>query len=133
PGETHNYMTELHHSVHQRRMIAEINTAYAPDLVLLDAMEAFVDGGPDYGTKVTPGVIMAATDRVALDAVGVAILRSFGTTSEVSTGPIFGQAQIRRAADLGLGAAKPEQVQVITADDRSHDFAARLLDVLAAG
>ncbi|MGA9531676.1 MAG: DUF362 domain-containing protein, partial [Anaerolineales bacterium] len=42
PGETHNYMTELHHSVHQRRMIAEINTAYAPDLVLLDAMEAFV-------------------------------------------------------------------------------------------
>jgi uncharacterized protein (DUF362 family) len=133
PGEPHDYMTELHNSIHQRRMIAEINSAYAPDLVILDAMEAFVNGGPDYGTKVKPGVILAAADRVALDAVGVAILRYFGTTADVASGPIFDQQQIRRAADLGLGAAGPDQIDIITGDDDSRDFTAPLLDVLAYG
>ena len=84
PGESYNYMSELHNSPHQRRMIAEINTAYRPDLVVIDGIEAFVDGGPDQGKKVQANVILAGTDRVALDAVGVAILRHFGTTPAVN-------------------------------------------------
>ena len=43
PGEGYNYMTELHSSRHQRRMIAEINAAYAPALIVLDGVEAFID------------------------------------------------------------------------------------------
>ena len=43
PGESYNYMNELHSSPDQRRMIAEINTVYQPDLVVLDGVAAFVE------------------------------------------------------------------------------------------
>jgi uncharacterized protein (DUF362 family) len=67
PGEGVEYMTQLHTSATQRRMIAEINTAYSPDLVILDALDAFIDGGPESGTLVHPGLILAGTDRVAIE------------------------------------------------------------------
>jgi uncharacterized protein (DUF362 family) len=41
-GEGYNYMTELHDSPSQRSMIAEINAAYAPTLVVLDGVEALM-------------------------------------------------------------------------------------------
>ena len=83
------YMNELHRSPHQRQMIAEINTAYSPDMIVLDGVEAFVEGGPHIGKRVNANVIIAGTDRIAIDAVGVAILRMLGTTPEVSQGKIF--------------------------------------------
>jgi uncharacterized protein (DUF362 family) len=130
PGNAYNYMTELHNSVYQRRMIAEINQAYHPDLVLMDGMEAFVNGGPARGTKVTPGVIILGADRVAIDAVGVAILRYYGTTPEVAGGNVFGQEQIARAVELGLGVSDPERIELITGDERSAEFGRALTDIL---
>lgn len=127
------YMKELHTSPYQRQMIAEINTAYTPDLVVLDGVEAFVDGGPARGTRANAGVILAGTDRVAIDAVGVAILRLLGTTPEVSQGPIFVQEQIARAAELGLGVSSPEQVHLITGEAESEAFARQVNDTLARG
>jgi uncharacterized protein (DUF362 family) len=126
PGNGYDYMTELHNSVHQRRMIAEINQSYQPDLILLDGMEAFVDGGPARGAKVTPGVILVGVDRVAIDAVGVAVLRYFGTTREVSQGAVFEQEQIARAVELGLGVRHPEEIEIVTGDEPSREFARAL-------
>src|SRR4030043_1588431 len=117
PRRGYPYMQELHSSPHQRQMIAEINTAYSPDLVVLDGIEAFIDGGPARGTKVEAGVMLAGTDRVAIDAVGVAILRLLGTTPEVSRGPLFEQEQIARGAELGLGVSSAKQIQLVTGDD----------------
>jgi uncharacterized protein (DUF362 family) len=131
PLAAYPYMRELHSSSYQRQMIAEINTAYSPDLVVLDGVEAFVDGGPDRGTKVEARVMLAGTDRIAIDAVGVAILRLLGTTLEVSRGPIFEQEQIARAADLGLGISSPKQIQLVTGDAKSEAFAVRIRDILA--
>ncbi|MDF1500143.1 MAG: DUF362 domain-containing protein [Anaerolineales bacterium] len=131
PGQGHDYMAELHNSSHQRKMIAEINQAYQPELVVLDGMEAFVDGGPAKGTKVTPGVILVASDRVAIDAVCVAILRYYGTTPAVSSGPVFEQEQIARAVELGLGAINAEGIEIITGDDQSRAFADALGALLA--
>lgn len=133
PGDTYDYMQELHASPHQRRMIAEINTAYAPALVVMDAVEAFVSGGPDRGERVHPGVVLAGTDRVAMDAVGVAILRSFGTTPEVSRGPVFEQEQIARAAALGLGVGNPDEVEFLVDDPQSEAFAASVREILLSG
>ena len=133
PGDSYNYMGELHSSPHQRRMIAEVNAAYQPDLILLDGVEAFVDGGPDRGTRVDSQVILAGTDRVAIDAVGVAILRYFGTTPDVSRGPIFGQEQIARAVELGLGVESPEQIELITDDPDSETYAAEIHEILMQG
>jgi uncharacterized protein (DUF362 family) len=133
PGERYNYMRELHMSRHQRLMIAEVNLAYRPDLILMDGLEAFVKGGPAQGQRVAPGVIVAGTDRVAVDAVGVAILRAFSTTNAVSRGPIFEQEQIVRAVELGLGVSDPDDIALITADPGSESFAARIRDILMKG
>jgi uncharacterized protein (DUF362 family) len=131
PLKGYSYMGELHSSRYQRQMIAEINAAYSPDLVVLDGVEAFVAGGPDRGTKVEARVMLAGTDRVAIDAVGVAILRLLGTTPEVSRGPIFEQEQIARAAELGLGVSSAKQIQVVSGDAESEAFAVRVRDILA--
>jgi uncharacterized protein (DUF362 family) len=133
PGQTRNYMFELHSSPSQRLMIAEINTAYTPTLILLDGLEAFVEGGPEAGKSVEPGVILAGTDRVAIDAVGVAILRHLGTTREVSRGRIFQQEQIARAVELGLGVDSPQKIDLATPDNESADFAETIGKVLVGG
>ena len=130
PGEGVDYMIQLHNSAAQRRMIAEINTAYTPDLVIVDAVDAFINGGPDVGTLAHPGLILAGTDRVAIDAVGVAILRYFGTTPVVQQGPIFKQAQLERAASLGLGVDHPNNIDLITDDPDSDSFAETLRSIL---
>lgn len=131
PLKGYTYMNELHSSPYQRQMIAEINTAYSPDLVVMDGVEAFVDGGPDRGARVEAKVMVASTDRVAIDAVGVAILRLLGTTPEVSRGPVFAQEQIARAAELGLGVSSAKEIQLVTGDAGSEAFAAQVTDILA--
>jgi uncharacterized protein (DUF362 family) len=132
PGQGYNYMNELHGSRSQRQMIAEINAAYQPTLVVMDGVEAFTTGGPDRGKTAPAELILAGTDRIAIDAVGVAVLRLWGTTPEVSSGPIFGQAQIARAVELGLGVSAPGAIELITDDDTSRAYAAEIRAVLDA-
>jgi uncharacterized protein (DUF362 family) len=132
PGDKHNYMTELHNSPHQRSMIAEINSVYEPALVVMDGVEAFTDGGPHQGTRVNSNVVLAGTDMVALDAVGVAILRYFGTTPEVSTGSVFEQEQIARAVELDLGVDSPDKIEFITPDEESAAYAREIKKILKA-
>jgi uncharacterized protein (DUF362 family) len=130
PRIGHPYMRELHSSSYQRHLIAEINTVYSPDIIVLDGVEAFVDGGPAKGTLMQAGVMLAGHDRVAIDAIGVAILRSLGTTQEVSQGPIFEQEQIARATELRLGIKSPEQIQIVTDDPDSESFAEKIRSIL---
>jgi len=113
----YNYMSELHASPNQRLMIAEINTAYTPALIVLD--------------RVWGEVVMAGTDRVALDAVGLALLRILGYTGVAAQGPIFQQDQIRRAAELGLGVTGAEKIRLLTADDASRAYADSILQFLS--
>lgn len=120
PGDSFNYMGDLHSSAHQRLMIAEINQAYQPALVLLDGVEAFVNGGPASGKKVRPNVILAGTDRVAMDVVAIGLLRSLGTTSQVAQGSVWELEQIQRAVELGLGVSQTEQIEMIAADSASQ-------------
>jgi uncharacterized protein (DUF362 family) len=128
-----NYMSELHSSPHQRKLIAEINAPFKPDLVVLDGIEAFVDGGPANGKRANGNVFLASPDRVAIDAVGVAILKSLGSNDDVMNTKIFDQEQIARAADLGLGAASPAQIDLIPANDESRDYRDRVVEILNAG
>ncbi|MFX0000451.1 MAG: DUF362 domain-containing protein [Candidatus Hermodarchaeota archaeon] len=106
-------MGELHSSKHQRKMIAEINSVYKPDLIIMDGIISFVDRGPMEGTRKEANVFVAGTDKVAVDVVGVAILRILGTTPEVSKGPIFEQEQIKRAVELGIGISSSEEIEFI--------------------
>ncbi|MEW6579305.1 MAG: DUF362 domain-containing protein [Chloroflexota bacterium] len=123
-------MNELHGSPHMRKMIAEINLAYTPALVVVDGIEAFTHGGPMTGTRALTEVVLAGTDRVALDAVGVAILRKFGTTDAVSRGRIFDVEQIAHAVTLGLGVRSAEQITLITDDPASAAYADEIAAIL---
>ncbi len=123
PGTHYDYMRELHTSPDQRLMIAEINKFYKTDMVLMDASLGFSSGGPERGTLVEPGLLLASIDRVALDAVGVALLRYYGTTPEVSRGRIFDQEQIARAASLGVGVASAEKIDIEPIDQKSQKAA----------
>jgi uncharacterized protein (DUF362 family) len=127
----HNYMTELHSSPYQRLMIAEANLAYTPALVVLDGVEAFIDNGPDMGTKVWGDVIIAGTDRIAIDAVGLALLRFLGYQGVAANGSIFQQEQIARAIELGLGIDSPEKIRFLTSDSDSKVYTEQLLEFLS--
>lgn len=131
PPETHyDYMRELHTSSYQRLMIAEINKFYKTDMVLMDAASGFSFGGPEKGDLIEPGLLLASADRVALDAVGVAILRSFGTTPEVSGGRIFDQEQIARAASLGVGVRSADKIIIEPLDQNSQKAAQTIGSIL---
>ena len=130
PNSVYNYMLELHSSPFQRSMIAEINRFYNVDLAIMDAQSAFINEGPDRGEMVEPKIMLASKDRVALDAVGVAILRSFNSTKEVMKGRIFEQEQIRRAAEFGIGVDSPRKINLIPLNDSCQDITNRILSIL---
>ena len=131
PGDSFNYMGDLHSSPHQRRMIAEINAAYEPSLVLMDGVEAFVNGGPANGKKLPANVMIAGRDRVAVDVVGLALLRSLGTTSQVSQGSIWELDQIKRATELGLGVSNAEQIEIVTGNQASQNIADQIRPLMS--
>ena len=114
PRRGYNYMGELHSSSrHMREMIAEINQVYSPSLIVMDAMEVFTDGGPSSGKRKRANLIVAGTDRVAIDAVGVAILKTLGSNDKIMKTDVFQQEQIRRAVELGLGVDGPDKINLV--------------------
>ena len=125
------YMGELHSSKHQRKMIAEINAVYKPDLIIMDGLITFVDRGPMEGTRKEANVFVAGTDKVAIDAVGVALLRILGTTPEVTKGPIFEQEQIKRAVELGVGITSPNEIEFIADSEEAEKLVLQIKEKLA--
>ncbi len=127
------YMQELHGSVHQQEMIAEINLPFSPALIVVDGVEAFVDGGPATGKRVDGNLVMATTDRVAADAVGVAMLKHLGSNRAIMDNRIFEQRQIKRAAELGVGVRSATDIELIPADDASRGLTSTLDNILSQG
>jgi uncharacterized protein (DUF362 family) len=129
----YNYMKELHQSPHQQKMIAEINAPFKPDLIVLDGIDAFVNGGPITGKRAKGNVFLASNDRVAIDAVGLAILKSLGSNNQIMGKKIFKQEQIARAVEMGLGAASPSEIDVMPINEESRIYCDRVTKILNAG
>lgn len=123
----------MHRSPDMRRMIAELNTGYRPQLVVLDGVTAFTDGGPSTGQLRQANVMIAGDDRVAVDAVGLAVLKELGSNEAIMSRGIFEQEQMQRAVELGLGASGPSGIEIVTGDDASRQYAARLRPILDLG
>lgn len=132
PGELYNYMGELHISPYQRLMIAKINQYYDVDLILMDAMKAFINKGPETGKIVESNIMLASNDRVAIDAVGASILRHYKTTRAVSGGKIFELEQIKRAAELGVGVQNVEDIRIIGLNPEAEAVAGELEQILVS-
>ncbi|NLA38249.1 MAG: DUF362 domain-containing protein [Methanomicrobiales archaeon] len=122
PPGGYNYMNELHSSPHQRRMIAEISRFCPCSLSIMDAAAGFSTGGPERGSLITPGVMLASTDRIALDAAGIALLRYYGSTPDVMRGRIFDMDQIARAVELDIGVKSAGDLRLVALDSDSKDL-----------
>ena len=126
-------MRELHNSPDMRKMIAELNSVYNPQLIVLDGIDTFVDGGPMQGSRKKANVFLAGKDRIAVDAAGVAVLKELGSNEAIMGRRIFDQEQINRAVELGLGISRPDQIEFITQDKPSREYAEKLKSILAQG
>jgi uncharacterized protein (DUF362 family) len=124
----------MHRSPDMRRMIAELNTGYRADLIVLDGVAAFTDGGPSRGELKAGNVMIAGHDRIAVDAVGLAMLKSLGANQAIMGRPVFQQEQIARAVELKLGVASADAIDMVTPPDGdSRACADRLRTILAQG
>ena len=123
----------MHRSPDMRRMIAELNQGYAPQLIFMDGVEAFTDGGPSRGQLAQPNVFLAGTDRVAVDAVGLAVLKELGANEAIMGTPIFEQEQMARAVEVGLGVQGPDEIELLSDDEAGAAYAAKLRGILAQG
>jgi len=129
----YQYMGELHQSPHQQEMIAEINQPFSPAIIVLDGIDAFTDGGPATGKREKGNIFLASTDRVAIDAVGVAVLKNIGSNDAIMQRKIFDQRQIARASELGIGVSSPSKIEIISADQNSMKFSAEVTQTLLSG
>jgi len=131
-GVHRKQMRQLHGSPDMRKMIAEINLGYQPQLIVMDGVEVFTDGGPMTGEMKKANVILAGTDRVAIDAVGLAVLKDLGSNQTIMGRKIFEQDQMKRAVEIGLGVSGPDQIEIKTGDPESQAYADRLKSILLA-
>ncbi len=99
----------MHAAPRIRAWIADINKGFTPDLIVMDAIRVFTSGGPDSGTAANPKLLVAGSDRIAIDAVGLAILSRAGS-NVINNRKIFKQDQIARAVELGLGVTSPDDI-----------------------
>jgi uncharacterized protein (DUF362 family) len=119
---------EMHNADTIRSWIADINYGFGTDLVVMDALSAFITGGPDSGTLAQPGLLLASSDRVAIDAVAVAVLHRAGADL-LQSSTIFEQDQIARGVQLGLGATSPDEIELLGNDQTVLDELRSILDM----
>ncbi|MHA2276805.1 MAG: DUF362 domain-containing protein, partial [Candidatus Kariarchaeaceae archaeon] len=74
----------LHTSLRVPEKSAEINLAYKPNLIIMDARKIFVTGGPAKGKTAEPGKILIGTNRTAIDIQGTEIIRSYNEKNKLS-------------------------------------------------
>lgn len=106
-------------SWHER--IAELNLAVHPQVTIADATTVMIAGGPAAGTPAQADLLLLSGDRVALDAVAVALLRSYGAWEKVTDKGVWEQRQIRRAIELGLGAKGPVEIEIVASSTGGAD------------
>lgn len=82
--------------------IAELNTIINPDLIIMDARKCFINKGPSKGEVREPDLILASTDRVAIDVEGIRVIQGFQENSLKGIDP-WELTQVKKAVELGIG------------------------------
>jgi uncharacterized protein (DUF362 family) len=85
-----------------------------PHLTIADGTTVMIEGGPTSGTAAKANVLLLSGDRVALDAVAVALLRTYGTWPKLAGKKTPWEArQIKRAIELGLGVGDATRLELV--------------------
>jgi uncharacterized protein (DUF362 family) len=112
------------------RDLAVLAGAFSPMMNVIDATTALINGGPGgdgaNAVRTSPGLILASSDRVALDALAVSLIKlELGRTDvsqpDASHDSLVGTApwmfpQIVEGAALGLGVGSAAEVTLAFED-----------------
>lgn len=102
----------VHGSGNWEEVVAEINVAVQPSLIIVDGTKSMVAGGPLSGIAAETNMILATKDLIAADVIGLGVIKSFGKWDRVSERPVWDQKQVRRAVELGLGVGKGDELEI---------------------
>ena len=105
-----------HNKEHVQSRIPELFTVIPhPKLVILDGRDIIVNGKPRDSKS---GVIIAGSDVVATDSVGVSLLKSSkGVSSEIRKFPLWDMPTFHRAEELGIGATRKDKILLHTDEE----------------
>ena len=95
--------------------MTELNLAYSADLVIADATKILVDKELTPSKAAEPGVIIASGNRVAADAVCVALMKQYGV-DRISDRPVLDHEQFVIGEMMGLGSPKLENIELKTSN-----------------
>lgn len=73
---------KMHASKNIQEMIAEINLAYKPDLIVFDGSKSFITRGPAIGKEVTGNYVIASYESLTADVAAYNILKELGAKLE---------------------------------------------------
>ena len=108
----------LHNGKAFYEKLVEINLAFPVDLVVTDCMKFFIDNVKwryPHTKFVEPHIIIAASNRVAADAVAIAIMKQFGAHG-LTDKSVLKQRQLVLAEELGLGSPKIDNIILKTSN-----------------
>jgi uncharacterized protein (DUF362 family) len=98
----------FHSRVDIHQAIADLTSLVKVDLTILDASRALATGGPTGPGRIeTPNTIIAGTDPVAVDAMGVSLVEWYGqklTGSRIK--------HITAAHNMGIGTMNLDEVTI---------------------
>ena len=120
------------------REVAILSQPFTPLMNIVDATTVLVNGGPGGdgadAVRASSGMILASTDRVAIDAAGVSLIQLEQSRVTVSSpdrvqsviadSSPWALPQIDNAIQLGLGAEGPGQVELLFDGIEAADEAA---------
>src|SRR5947199_10496060 len=101
------------HSTYCQMLTARWNLVVRPHLTSAVGTTLMIAGGPTSGTPARADVLLVSGDRIALDAVAVALIRTFGAWPKLTEQGVWQQRQIKRAIELGLGVRGPRHLELV--------------------
>ncbi len=82
--------------------VADMNLAYQPHLIIMDARKTFVTGGPASGKVEYPNKLLAGTSRTDVDIEGVKIIQSYKENNKLQNKDPHEVRTIKRALEIGI-------------------------------
>jgi len=100
------------HMRYLEEKVADLNLVVHPCLIVMDGRVCFISGGPACGERRNPHLVLASGDRVALDVEAIKTIQGFAGSSLIDDP--WNYTQIQRAVELGLGAKRETDYEVVS-------------------
>ncbi|NTU69793.1 DUF362 domain-containing protein [bacterium] len=89
------------HMGHVQEKVAEMNTIYKPDLIIMDGRKCFITKGPSQGLIKEPNLILASKSRVAIDIEAINEIKKFDK-NDLRNFKAEELVQIKYSKELGI-------------------------------